>query len=138
VKTSNVHIKDIACLESLTCLQLNNCYRVNQVGLAIIAEKFPKLEVLELSGTLCNDVSVHQLSRHLINLTRLDLSRCIVVSDASLGAIGSCLKKLRWLNLQGCCEITDEGLPHLYGLKELVHCDLTATVVTEQGANKLQ
>ena len=137
-KTSNADFKDLSCLKSLTRLHLNNCYRVTHHGIGVIVDSYPGLEELCIAETLCDDRGLHQLSRGLVKLRRLDLSRCALVSDAGLGTLGACLSCLEWLQLRDCREITDRGLLHLYVLKQLVHCDVTGTKATEEGVKSLR
>jgi len=136
--TSVIDINHLSCLSTLSSLKVNGCYRVNERGIRIIAEKFPQLTVLELSATKCTDLALHQISIHLTNLKRLNLSHCHTLTDAGLGDVGACLKQLEWLHLQDCRKITDQGLLHLLGLVHLRYCYLTDINVTEMTLEKLK
>lgn len=70
--------------------------------------------------------ALHAVARHpqAIQLVRLDLSGCEMVTDAGLTAVAA-LPGVRHLNLYACAELTAAGVAHLARLASLTRLDLT-------------
>ncbi|OWZ17381.1 hypothetical protein PHMEG_0008679 [Phytophthora megakarya] len=90
-------------------------------GLTFIGLRGPcvaRLETLDLSG--CSILRVAALKRlarvrALTRLTKLDLSRCSLVDDEGLAALGMACPQLTTLQLTFCSNITDIGIRRLVG-----------------------
>jgi len=87
-------------------------------------------------GGKVTDAELKQLLKGLENLEDLDLYRTNI-TDAGLEHVKG-LKNLRYLNLHWQKKVTDAGLEHLKGLERLRHLDLRGTKVTDGGVENLQ
>ncbi|KAG7377615.1 F-box only protein 41 [Phytophthora pseudosyringae] len=90
-------------------------------GLTLLGLRGPcasRLETLEMSGcTVLRAAALQRLARvrALTRLTKLDLSRCSLVDDQVLDALGMACPELTTLQLAFCSSITDTGMRHLVG-----------------------
>ncbi|KAK1940489.1 F-box/LRR-repeat protein 4 [Phytophthora citrophthora] len=90
-------------------------------GLTLIGLRGPcasRLESLDMSGcTILRVAALQRLARvrALIRLTTLDLSRCSLVNDQVLAALGMTCSQLAKLHLCFCSSITDVGIQRLVG-----------------------
>lgn len=80
----------------------------DEKGLAMIAEKFPALESLDLSYSSLTDGDFSSLGK-LKSLTTLNMSHNYEMTSKSFGFIAN-LKNLRQLNLDYCVELPDEAI----------------------------
>ncbi|ETO71262.1 hypothetical protein F444_12365 [Phytophthora nicotianae P1976] len=98
-------------------------------GLTLLGLRGPcasRLEVLNMSGcTVLRVAALQRLAqvRALIRLTKLDLSRCSLVDDQVLTALGLACPKLAMLLLAFCSNITDVGIRRLVGETAIVRAD---------------
>ena len=107
----NKQLEVLADLDTLEHVSLRGCANIRDEGLEHLNKSQASLKSLVLHGASVSDASLAQL-RTMTNLTLLNL------------------KKTR---------VTDDGLPHLYGLSEnLKFLDLTGTRVTKRGVDKLR
>ncbi|KAG2844122.1 hypothetical protein PC112_g2327 [Phytophthora cactorum] len=85
-------------------------------GLTLLGLRGPcasRLEILNMSGcTVLRVAALQRLARvrALIRLTKLDLSRCLLVDDLVLTALGMACPQLATLLLAFCSNITDVGI----------------------------
>ncbi|KAL3658854.1 hypothetical protein V7S43_016219 [Phytophthora oleae] len=90
-------------------------------GLTLVGLRGPcasRLEVLDMSGcTVLRVAALQRLARvrALTRLTKLDLSRCSLVNDQVLAALGMACSHLTTLQLCFCSSITDVGIQRLVG-----------------------
>ncbi|KAE9220751.1 hypothetical protein PF005_g7367 [Phytophthora fragariae] len=90
-------------------------------GLTLLGLRGPcasRLESLDLSGcTVLRVAALERLARvrALTRLTKLDLSRCSLVDDQVLSALGMACPQLATLQLAFCSSITDVGIHRLVG-----------------------
>lgn len=73
-------------------------------------ELFPKIKTLNVSHTPISDSAVKLLTTKCPNLTSIDLSGCLEVTDVSLSFLAQNCKTLQDLNLNGCPKIGDTGV----------------------------
>ena len=97
--------------------------------------QLPELYALDLNEVALAPGDRHELAA-LRQLTDLGLVDCELTDD-DLQHVGQ-LSKLSSLDLQRNAAITDRGLLHLYGLKNLTYLDLTQTDVSDDGLAALQ
>jgi hypothetical protein len=83
-------------------------FHTDEKGLAMIAEKFPALESLDLSHCGLGDGDFSSLGK-LKSLTTLNMSHNYGMTSKSFGFIPE-LKGLRRLNLDYCVELPDEAI----------------------------
>lgn len=82
--------------------------QIDGKGLAMIAEKFPALESLELSYCGITDADLSPLGK-LKSLQTLKMNDNYDMTGSSFGFVAD-LKKLRLLNLEQCMKLTDEAV----------------------------
>ncbi|CAI9097104.1 OLC1v1033426C1 [Oldenlandia corymbosa var. corymbosa] len=104
-----------ACSSSLKTLKLLDCYKVGDESILSLAEYCKNLETLVIGG--CRDVSdepLMQLAAACGNsLKNLRMDWCLNVSDSSLDCLLRQCKKLEFLDI-GCCEeVTDAAFSGL-------------------------
>jgi F-box/leucine-rich repeat protein 9 len=84
------------------------------------------LEVLHLqSCEQLNNTGILRLTEYQQTLTELELSSCSRISDLSLTAICHNLKNLSKLNMQSCHAITNIGVAEIRHLRKLVYLNLS-------------
>ncbi|XP_076328493.1 uncharacterized protein LOC143234771 isoform X5 [Tachypleus tridentatus] len=105
-------VKELSRLVNLETLDLSSCEKVTPAGLreALCFESHPKLHTINLSYCNVTDEIVCDFVYKLSNLTHLDLSSCLTLTDKSLHAVSCVLVSLHSLKLAWCKEITDRGL----------------------------
>lgn len=85
----------------------------DDVGLCAIAEACDHLVYVYLGGRLhLKDIGIGSLVKSCKNLRELTFVKCVNVTDKSLNMIGA-VTRLKRLDLDGCCLITDLGLKYL-------------------------
>lgn len=85
------------------------------------------MQCLRLCGLDVTEATLRLIIRHMLQLTRLELSHCPVTDNALnlLTAVGSSTRNtLAHLNLAGCSRLTDHCLPYLQRLSCLSVLDL--------------
>jgi hypothetical protein len=103
----NLRIAAMETSASRRELVLSKCL-TDETGLAMISEKFPALESLDLSYCGLGDGDFSSLGK-LKSLTTLDMSNNYGMTSKSFGFISE-LKSLRRLNLDYCVELPDEAI----------------------------
>jgi len=118
---------DLALLSGLRRLVLDGCQQVTDAGIRSVAERNPGLQHLSLYWNLnVNDAAVLAVAQHCHHLVHLSLSGCKRVTDATLESLGcgSCSSTLRFLDITRCVLLSDAGVGALVrrccGLQTLV------------------
>ncbi|KAF1794190.1 Leucine-rich repeat domain, L domain-like [Phytophthora cactorum] len=96
----------------LAQVTLAHCRRVTDYGVAAFGESYAaSLTSLDV-GFFLRVAALQRLARvrALIRLTKLDLSRCLLVDDLVLTALGMACPQLATLLLAFCSNITDVGI----------------------------
>ncbi|EEY70062.1 uncharacterized protein PITG_06628 [Phytophthora infestans T30-4] len=113
-------------------------------GLTLLGLRGPcasRLESLNMSGcTVLRVAALQRLARvrALVRLKKLDLSRCSLVNDHVLTALGAACPQLATLLLAFCSSITDFGIRRLCGCRQLESLDITGCFqVTSRGISAL-
>ncbi|CUG68167.1 Hypothetical protein, putative [Bodo saltans] len=88
-----------------------NREKITDKGMTTIADSFRHLRRLELNASTLTGVD-NYIAKHLSSLTRLNLSQCALVTDASLASL-SYLTELRELNLSVNHRVTGSFLKNL-------------------------
>ncbi|KAH9372911.1 hypothetical protein HPB48_016541 [Haemaphysalis longicornis] len=79
----------------------------------------PKLRRLSIRGCLVSDKGISRIVSALPGLNVLRIARCVFLTDRSLHSIGSNLRCLQHIDIDGCPKITEAGRKHL--LTKLPH-----------------
>lgn len=101
-------------------------------------EDLPRtIKRLNLNGCQqIDDAAVTRVCKSCTDIEQIQLYWNMRITDASLKAIGSLHKTLRYLNLSGCQNITDRGLESL-GWCQLIELNLTRMpMITHRGVRK--
>jgi hypothetical protein len=109
---------DAHMLESITALDITDCSRVTDFGLASISARCTNITELKLSGlTRLTERGAELLVREPINgeprgsgLESLDLTFCQLMGDKAIGLFAHGLSTLAKVNLTGCTKVSDEGV----------------------------
>lgn len=121
-------LEHLAALANLQQLNLS-CQNVRGNGLAHLAN-LPRLERLDLRGTLLSDAGAEGLEG-LTRLTSLSLSN---LNDQFMAMFVGGSREPVTVKVR----ITDVGMPHLAGLKNLRSLNLGGTLITEAGLVHLE
>ena len=160
---TDVGLKELSDLPTLTCLSLSGCCNITDTGLKELNGYMSPLTSLNLRG--CDKITNAGLKElgHLSSLTSLDLSRCsnitnggikelrhmpaltslnfhscYNITDAGLKELGQ-IAPLASLKLSGCYHITDVGLKELKYMPSLTDLNLTACYgITDKGLKELE
>eukprot|EP01090_Pellita_catalonica_P015094 TRINITY_DN3994_c0_g1_i1.p1 TRINITY_DN3994_c0_g1~~TRINITY_DN3994_c0_g1_i1.p1 ORF type:complete len:802 (-),score=55.12 TRINITY_DN3994_c0_g1_i1:40-2226(-) len=91
---------------------LGDCEDVSDVGLVQLLSLHHDLEKVDLSKCMhLTDEAVNALAFHAqASLTRLSLSGCTKITDKALRILGQSCLGLVWLDISGCESVTDSGL----------------------------
>lgn len=121
---------------AITRITATRCKAITDRGVNIIArKKGAVLQALNLAGCeYVSDNGVELLAKHCSNLRFIDLSGCPRVRDRSVFAISS-LVGLQSIALDGCAEVSDEAIRHLFNsVTQLKSLSIKGcTSVTEEG-----
>ena len=105
-------------LPQIEALDLSGCYNVTDIGIAhALTCDVPSLTRLNLS--LCKqitDASLGRIAQHLRHLEDLDLGGCCNVTNTGLLLVAWGLERLRSLNLRSCWHVSDQGIASIAGL----------------------
>lgn len=122
-------------LSTITELNLSSCKFLTNRSIGFVANSLPNLTHLEIRG--CDevgDVGVHHITRKLKKLTYLDMRSCWKVRD--LGLLSFCWTDnmpLRFLGLQDCQGITDDGILYVsQNLHSLRSLDISYLNITDR------
>ncbi|CAH2063667.1 unnamed protein product [Thlaspi arvense] len=146
-------------LSSLECLNLNGCQKISDSGIEAITSICPKLKVFSIYWNSLTDKSMQLVAESYQDLESLNITRCVKITDdgllrvlqkcSSLQTLNlyalssftdkaykkiSLLADLRFLDLCGAQNLSDEGLGHIAKCKKLESLNLTWCVrITDAG-----
>ncbi|KAF3944282.1 hypothetical protein CMV_029236 [Castanea mollissima] len=107
---------------TLEMLNLDGCQKISDASLVAIAENCPLLSDLDLSKCMITDCGIAALANaNQLNLQILSVSRCYLITDKSLLALGKLGQTLVGLNLQHCNAISISTVDLL--VEQLWRCD---------------
>ncbi|XP_054713779.1 putative RNA-binding protein EEED8.10 [Uloborus diversus] len=107
----------------LSALYINDCFQLSDRALELLCQSLKSLKIMYVGGVFPDMTSsgLHHIGR-LSNLEQLCLAHNQHVNDDVLYAISRGCKKLRYLDLSGCTDISDYSLTSLsacYALRTL-------------------
>lgn len=121
-----------------------------------LSQQYDELQVLDLSGSSnsITDEALQMIFRYQLKLKHLNLDCCAKISDFGItglseqSELGNCqnyvpytinnLKKLSYLNIAGCYQITDKSFIKTFDLPELKEINLSRCHnITEEGIKQL-
>uniref|UniRef100_A0AAY4CA55 F-box domain-containing protein n=1 Tax=Denticeps clupeoides TaxID=299321 RepID=A0AAY4CA55_9TELE len=107
--------KCISECRNLQELNLSECCNINDEVVQMIAENCPSLLYLNLSYTTVTDATFRALSRCCLNLQYVSLAYCRKFTDKGLQCltIGMGCRRIVYLDLSGCTQITVMGFRHI-------------------------
>ena len=136
-KASARDLKTLVKLRS-TCTSFNHLTRFSELHLdlsslgknvtddtlGVIAEMFPNIKTLDLSG--CENIIKAGLAhlKDLPNLQSLNLFGCVNITNTGLASLNGMIN-LRYLDLRRCMNITETGLASLNDMTNLQSLNLT-------------
>jgi outer membrane protein assembly factor BamB len=141
---AGTHVRDAGLeqlrdLDGVVGLDLGLCGDITDAGLARL-QPLARLRVLVLAGTGITSAGLRKLTANK-GLAALDLEVCDGVTDAACEALGE-MRQLRALVLKKTGfephPISDAGLRHLSGLRQIEALDLYGNKVTDAGLVHLQ
>jgi len=113
-------VVDENMLRQCTELNISECSRVGDRGMAGISHRCEKLKYLDISGCGITDEGASYLIREPTtggarggNLKTLKMSFCMNVSDEAVRSITKNCTGLTTIDLKGCVHITDDGVRQL-------------------------
>ncbi len=130
---SSITARGLTALESLpslTALDLARCERLSDRSLERL-KVLPRLERLNLAGTVISDAGVKALVR-LGNLSNLNLSGC-GITDLGVTYLRKVVN-LTHLNLEDCRQVSDAGVLALRGMEHLTTMNLRGCVRVTRAA----
>ncbi|KAJ0088609.1 hypothetical protein Patl1_32899 [Pistacia atlantica] len=165
--------KCLGSLQNLESLNLNGCQKISDKGIEIITSACPKLKVFSIYWNVRNisDKSLQLVADNYQEIESLNLTRCVKLTDGGLQKILlkcsslkslnlyalssftdeaynkiSLLSHLRFLDLCGAQNLSDEGLACIAKCKNLVSLNLTwcvritdvGVIVLAQGCTSLE
>ncbi|XP_071741420.1 F-box/LRR-repeat protein 12-like [Rutidosis leptorrhynchoides] len=129
---SNCRHITYSCLTSLLnygstlhSLDLNDCLRITDTGLSLVASACPLLSVISLNLTSVSDHGLEILSKSCEFLKEVNLEDCMCITDDGICFLNQNCRQLRVLRISGCRKIRGAGFqecsPTLAHL-EACHC----------------
>lgn len=164
--TSCDRVTDLGILEGLI-LKGKNIFGLKELYLGLLpymsiaavyklSQQYDELQVLDLSGSSnsITDETLQMIFRYQLKLKHLNLDCCAKISDFGISGLseqselGNCenyvpytidsLKKLQYLNIAGCYQITDKSFIKTFELPELKEINLSRCHnITEKGISIL-
>ena len=105
--------KYLPFLPSITFMDLTGCLDISPLALIILLPTYcPLIKCLNLSHTLIDDAAILTLAKGLKNLVDLDISKCVLLTDAgilSLCGLDSFRKRIKRLSIAFCPSLTHHG-----------------------------
>ncbi|XP_057422681.1 F-box protein At3g58530 [Lotus japonicus] len=136
----NVRVTDTSLLHTVrNCkhivdLNISGCKQITDQGIQFVAENYPELESLNLTRCIkVTDDGLKPLLHQCLSLQSLNLYALSSFTDAAYREI-SLLTRLKFLDLCGAQNLSDQGLHCISKCKDLVSLNLTWCVrVTDEG-----
>jgi serine/threonine protein kinase len=125
---------------SLTNLSLQRCTAMNTREVSAVC-RIKTLRRLYLSGTEIDDGAIKNVCRELPELELLHLAvnkNCKIVPTAQILEPLIAMTKLADLDLSGNSSITDDCVPALGQMKQLLKLNISKTAITEDGFAQLK
>ena len=98
----------------LEIVDLSGCWEVDDESLITLVMSCPKITHLHVNGCYgITDTLLNILSRQLPGLVRLELDGCWRVTNQAIKMIGEYCRKLRFLNVKDCRDISEASLARL-------------------------
>lgn len=96
-------------------LNLSGCLGLDDETLKLVAKGCKILLYLNLSYTNLTDASLRAVAKYCMNLQYMSLAFCGKFSDRGLLylATGKCAKRLEYLDMSGCLQVTPQGFHNL-------------------------
>ncbi|KAL3853208.1 hypothetical protein ACJMK2_016766 [Sinanodonta woodiana] len=112
---SEISFISLAQCRNLQDLNLSDCLGVNDETIKIVAKRCKILLYLNLSYTSITDASIRTIAKWCSNLQYLSMAFCKNFTDRGLLylACGKCSKKLNYIDLSGCLQLTPDGFKNL-------------------------
>ncbi|KAK1939175.1 EIN3-binding F-box protein 1 [Phytophthora citrophthora] len=124
--TPNGIHKVVLCCPALVSLNLSGCTHLSDTNIIDIVNSCEKIVTLELA--FCRELTdtvLYAISKHL-SLEKLNLSRCIRITDDGMLEIAGQSSVLRRLNVAACKKLSDRTLSALLeGCRLLEEMDVT-------------
>ena len=121
--TNNYNISDdcmwsiVHVTPSMRRLDISNCERITDTGVGALLVHLPQLESLNLSGCYRITASVFDITTTTTSVNKrlrwLDLSGCYDVSDETMCALTLCFPSLHTLIVSNCPRVTDNGVANV-------------------------
>ncbi|XP_061187510.1 F-box and leucine-rich repeat protein 13-like isoform X3 [Saccostrea echinata] len=114
---------------NLQDLNLSECKGLDDESLKLVVKGCKIILYLNLSHTFITDASLRTISKYCHNVQYMSLAYCKKFSDRGLQYLsaGKCSKKLEYLDLSGCLQITPDGF------KSLSHgCTMLQTLILNE------
>uniref|UniRef100_M4CT59 F-box domain-containing protein n=1 Tax=Brassica campestris TaxID=3711 RepID=M4CT59_BRACM len=108
-------------LSSLECLNLNGCQKISDSGIEAITSICPKLKVISIYWNSITDKGMQLVAETYQDLEALNITS---FTDKAYKKI-SLLAELRFLDLCGAQNLSDEGLGHIAKCNKLETLNLT-------------
>ncbi|MEX2120536.1 MAG: hypothetical protein WD847_13160 [Pirellulales bacterium] len=124
----------LAGLRELDVLYVARSINTTDAGAELIAEQFPDLKVLDLSGTQISDEGMKHISK-LSSLEVLSLGKTDVSSDGMTHLVD--LPRLRLLRLDRT-KVDDSCVPFVQRMAHLRYLDVYETEMTGRGVDRLR
>ncbi|XP_025107990.1 dynein regulatory complex subunit 6-like isoform X5 [Pomacea canaliculata] len=114
------HLKQATFVSVSQCrniqdLNLSGCLGLDDDTLKLITKGCKILLYLNISHTSLTDASLRAVAKYCVNLQYISLAFCNKFSDRGLHYLsnGKCSKKLEYLDLSGCLQVTPQGFQNL-------------------------
>ncbi|CEG36668.1 Leucine rich repeat proteins, some proteins contain F-box [Plasmopara halstedii] len=89
-------------------------YKINDISLFAVAQKYQLLQTLSLSGcNMITDVGINYLASGCNVLTDLDVSGCNALTNCSLRILSESMSLLQHLKIRQCSQISNRGIRYL-------------------------
>ena len=116
---------------TLEHLDLSETQQLTDEGVATIVQSMPHIASLSLGGSAATDTAAEVIASGLINLRKLDLSKCgggETITDRTVHTLAQGVTGLTMLRLDGNRKVTTRALMGYIG-KELEFCEMSPTYV---------
>ncbi|XP_062563829.1 F-box/LRR-repeat protein fbxl-1-like [Armigeres subalbatus] len=117
-KVTDISLTRCFKLLELQQINLSHCVNISDEGIIAMAMGCPSLEVIDLSDCyrIC-DPSIEALTKYLIRLTSVKLVRLPQLTTESIYSILANCKRLKNINLRGCCKLPRSAIDLLAKMK---------------------